>query len=342
MAQRVGRRIVALGISGLLLAVGMEVLVRAVGNWNFHGVDYLVPDGELQWRNGASLDTEIVGFDHRYRVHTNSLGFRGPELDPDARERVLLLGDSYVFGMGVEDDETFAARLGELLERREPGRWEVVNAGVNGYGAVQALGLARRHWERLRPSIVVYVHCGNDFADDWNFTTGNWNAIRARMPLRRFLRVHSAAYNVAKPIALRLLASLGLYRRKVGFEAPEEGALVSNVRSDERRATFAAIDALADECAARGARFAVTSVGFRRFGGYALSSDAAAVRAYCLERGLPFLFGWTAAPPEPTEPWINDNMAGHFSPQGNRWFAASLLRGLEEFGMVPAAQEGGE
>ena len=56
---------------------------------------------------------------------------------PDAARAVLLFGDSFTFGDGVEDGETFAWRLGEALGPD----WQVFNYGVSGYGAHQALAL---------------------------------------------------------------------------------------------------------------------------------------------------------------------------------------------------------
>src|SRR5262249_49458840 len=45
----------------------------------------------------------------------NQYGFRGPERPAEARRSILLLGDSFTFGSGVNDDETFASRLGRAL-----------------------------------------------------------------------------------------------------------------------------------------------------------------------------------------------------------------------------------
>src|SRR5439155_18563168 len=51
-------------------------------------------------------------------VSTNSLGLRGPEVSKDKKpgeKRVLLVGDSFTWGWGVNDDQTFAACLEHLL-----------------------------------------------------------------------------------------------------------------------------------------------------------------------------------------------------------------------------------
>lgn len=70
---------------------------------------------------------------------------------------ILCFGGSYTLGEGVEDDETYPFRLGELLGRR----YQVLNFGFHGYGthhmlaALQADGLDRKL--RARPRLAVYL-----------------------------------------------------------------------------------------------------------------------------------------------------------------------------------------
>ena len=97
-------------------------------------------------------------------VRLNRAGFRGPAAGEGApgRRRVLLLGDSLTFGTGVEDRETFAARLGGLAPALEP-----LNLGVSGYGTDQELLLLEREGLPLAPSVVVLNVCmGNDVLDN--------------------------------------------------------------------------------------------------------------------------------------------------------------------------------
>ena len=51
----------------------------------------------------------------------------------------MLLGDSFVEGWYVSDDQTVAAQLAARLGR------PVANLGVAGYGALQALRVLRSH-----------------------------------------------------------------------------------------------------------------------------------------------------------------------------------------------------
>src|SRR5918996_4274712 len=61
----------------------------------------------------------------------NTLGFRGGE--PAAgRPSIVILGDSFTFGSGVADDETFAARLDQWAG----GNVRVVKGGPPRFGGV--------------------------------------------------------------------------------------------------------------------------------------------------------------------------------------------------------------
>jgi hypothetical protein len=66
----------------------------------------------------------------------NSLGFRGArEYGPKkpGAFRILLLGDSFTYGIGVNDDQTFAVHLEHYLRENQLAA-EVINAGNGGKG----------------------------------------------------------------------------------------------------------------------------------------------------------------------------------------------------------------
>jgi len=91
---------------------------------------------------------------------SNSDGFRtGREFDElDPRLRVLMLGDSVAFGMGVEVDD----RVTEVMESLEPD-WRVDNAAMAGYGldlmirALEAIG------PKSNPDVIVLTMHTDDF-----------------------------------------------------------------------------------------------------------------------------------------------------------------------------------
>ncbi|MCA8953824.1 MAG: SGNH/GDSL hydrolase family protein [Planctomycetes bacterium] len=116
-----------------------EQLVAAVGLPALNEI--LEPDPELFWRLRANVEarrvTGAVGDSGQlaFTVSTDAAGRRitpGGVDDGGTARRVLLLGDSCTFGLGVESDRTFAA----LLQERLPDT-RCINAGVPGYSSFQ-------------------------------------------------------------------------------------------------------------------------------------------------------------------------------------------------------------
>lgn len=93
---------------------------------------------------------------------TNSAAMRGRREyaveKPDGVLRVLVVGDSMTYGYAVADDETYAARMEELL----PGA-EVLNFGVNGYGTDQQFLHWREDGRKYRPDVVLLGFHIDDF-----------------------------------------------------------------------------------------------------------------------------------------------------------------------------------
>lgn len=87
------------------------------------------------------------------------VGMREEPIDL-TRPRLLFIGDSIVFGHGVQADQTMTRALERLL----PG-WQVLNAGVQGYSPDQELVYLRRIIGEVKPHVVlVGAYTGNDFS----------------------------------------------------------------------------------------------------------------------------------------------------------------------------------
>lgn len=122
----------------------------------------------LGWYHQKSKAAILRVGDRETPLHTNSLGFRGQREyaahKPEGVRRTLVLGDSFVFGFGVRDEETFSA----ILESRDPSL-EMVNAGVPGYGIDQIFLSFSTLGKSLKPDYVLI----GIFPDDF------WRATRA-------------------------------------------------------------------------------------------------------------------------------------------------------------------
>lgn len=94
-----------------------------------------------------------------YTYSTDSDAFRRTVPVVESGEKILMIGDSVMFGVGVNDEDTIASRLQSLLGSR----YRVVNAAVGGYSGDQAIEMARRRVEGDRYRALIYVACQNDF-----------------------------------------------------------------------------------------------------------------------------------------------------------------------------------
>jgi hypothetical protein len=103
-------------------------------------------------------------------VSSNELGMR--EVEYAARKepgttRVVLLGDSYVFGQQVGADQRVGAHLAELLRTRAGagGPVEVLHVAVSSWNILAECSYLRRQLGLLRPDLVVQVIIQNDLGD---------------------------------------------------------------------------------------------------------------------------------------------------------------------------------
>ena len=167
-------RVLASNLSVMvLLLLGLEVGVRALG-FEFATIErpgltdrgVWVYDRTKGWfhQPHTSGQSHLGGPDLGV-IEINSLGLRDREIaieKPDGVKRILVLGDSYVFGVGVDRSHVFSTRLEELLDASSAQRFEVINMGVSGYSTDQEYLLFRELGKALDPDLIILVVCDND------------------------------------------------------------------------------------------------------------------------------------------------------------------------------------
>lgn len=121
------------------------------------------PDAVLGWTPLPHLNLVRMNANGGlWRVTTDAEGIRGPSAwDSDDQIRLLILGDSFAFGEGVD----LADRFDTLIKERMPDL-SIVNLGVMGYGPAQQL-IRARPWKATlrRGDAVLLLTYGNDFYD---------------------------------------------------------------------------------------------------------------------------------------------------------------------------------
>ncbi|MCX8045189.1 MAG: SGNH/GDSL hydrolase family protein [Desulfobacterota bacterium] len=153
----------------VLLAMG-EILIFMTGadkprlyTKGFIGTEFVRYDPELLW----SMCPGSRRVDKRGTVYTiNEHGLRSPSLVPKKTTefRILSLGESSTFGIGVADNETYSALLEQALNQRSPRhRYRVINAGASAYSSTQSVRYLERRGLVLQPDAVLFYHEINDY-----------------------------------------------------------------------------------------------------------------------------------------------------------------------------------
>jgi hypothetical protein len=132
-------------------------------------------------RDGPGLADAIKGTGavpvETSRQFTNTWGLRGPEPDLDAPLRGIVLGDSYMEGMFIGDEETPSECLRRYLAVHLKTKVSILNTGVLGYSPEQYYYSLMTFVDRFRPHFVIVSVFTNDFGDYYEVAAkgrGNW------------------------------------------------------------------------------------------------------------------------------------------------------------------------
>lgn len=250
--------------------------------WDAHGLRRLRPRLRRPCR--------FLG--HAWLHETNGDGWRDDE--GALASTGLVMGDSMVYGHGVERGDTLEARLEKATGQT------VLNAGMQGSQALEELRVFLGPLRDMRPRWVVFMAHGTD----------PWDIGRAYDPAELQAFVDGAAGTLPRP--LRWKAELGqpLHRRILAtadgsafiratiflrgrFSDVPQGPTLDDMqdlaRPDVRlgwKAELRAIEALALACRRRGSRFLVIQ-------SYLNAAPRKELAAFCREKGIDFADPWT-------------------------------------------------
>lgn len=135
---------------------------KVFGQWNHH---YYMNPNRLMFRPhpyliGSLMESVEHARDGLLYSH-NGQGYRGAEfskMETDGKIRVVAIGGSTTYGVGVNNDETWPFHLSENLGSE----YEVINLGVPGYSSAENLIQTAFHLSDLQPDIVIYYIGLND------------------------------------------------------------------------------------------------------------------------------------------------------------------------------------
>lgn len=175
--EKIGLSLICTFVSIFLCFILLEVGVRIFVDNGMHF------DLEM-WKYAKQLKTDAKNLrvGHRHRPNTsahlmgvdikiNSKGLRDREYDYSKKagvKRILMLGDSLVFGWGVEQSKTSSKQLEVLLnqERHPPQKqgvsYQVINAGIGNYNTDMEIASFFDEGNNFQPDVVILNYFIND------------------------------------------------------------------------------------------------------------------------------------------------------------------------------------
>ena len=125
--------------------------------------DFARYDSLLGWSLKPGQQKTLETAEFSIELEFNSDGLRDSEYSrvQTSRKRVLVLGDSLVWGWGVEKEKIFF----ELLDNKYSD-WEFINAGVAGYGTDQQLLYLKQRGITYNPDVIILLFNQNDFRNN--------------------------------------------------------------------------------------------------------------------------------------------------------------------------------
>lgn len=211
------RRLARDGAIGLAVALGivvaLELVLRAffpqvLSGTSVRGEHFSIVDPEmgLQYVPGAVWRFRHPEYAVEYAI--NEKGLRDatprPAKKPAGTFRILLLGDSFTFGQGVEYADSWPALAERALARQGLAHVDLVKAGRQGMDTRSELLLLRRLAAEYEPDAVVVGFLINDLYTNLPIEAGTdevWNRSRSQL-----FQLKGSALGLHLPTFVRRLA----------------------------------------------------------------------------------------------------------------------------------------
>jgi lysophospholipase L1-like esterase len=211
----------------------------------------------------------VSGPEYAASYEINAEGMRDREVHPaakgDSSVRILLLGDSFAFGVGVDYDSTWSV----IFERRclENGiKVEVIKTGVSGYDTRLELLYLYRLFPKYHPDIVLVAFLPNDLVT--NLPLAANDSLEREQSMREdsvTVRGQSDKFSHFQIVTLakRMLLSSDFIYTKMFFTTNRSVYYASPMNETLRRQVKITKDLLLrfqEYCSANGAKLVVLSI----------------------------------------------------------------------------------
>ncbi len=178
-------KIILVLLGTLIALIIAEFAARLLGPpYGERGLGYRQCDRLVGWRGIPNVSMELNMEGYQHQVVWNSRGMHDGEHSVEKEEgvfRIMMLGDSFVEAVEVEESQTSHQVLEDLLNARAPSniKFEVISVGAVAWGPVQELMYFRSEGRVYQPDLVLVLWFPfNDLSDvipDIGYTIGGLN-----------------------------------------------------------------------------------------------------------------------------------------------------------------------
>lgn len=132
---------------------------------------YLYPRWKFSEKYGSIIYSNVTMVDElrgkwKFTYKINDQGYRGP-VTPISnnydKKNIVILGDSFSFGIGVNDGEEYASIMREQLDNE----YNIINLALGGYGLTQQIRIFYEYGQLFLPEIIILQFCANDPQDNF-------------------------------------------------------------------------------------------------------------------------------------------------------------------------------
>jgi len=307
--------------SALVALVLLEVFLRLfdpIGiRYYFDTARYfeaMQSDPDYAYLHTPGYEATLQGVD----VRINQEGLRGPEFPPTkppGERRLLILGDSVVFGWGAPQDSIFPAVLQRLIDENDVGPYRVIPAGAGSWNTRTEYEFLRKRAIAYGPDMVVLLVVPND-VEPKNLGRQGGVPSGGAPPLSQRLLRGLAHYSYVAATVQHIVKRRGASQQLVELYAPDSAAWQD---------ASEALGGIARECRERDADLVVflyTDLA-SEFARTFYDAYAGALR----KLGVPFY----TMPAEVFAPSLRNSIVdGHPNAAGHRLIAREMFRVLRD------------
>lgn len=250
-----------------VILVGIELALRLVAPQRFStefvdGLTLGMEDAEIGHLNNPNAIAKVSGPEYAVTYEISSQGFRDQNtyapMAADGKFRILLVGDSFTFGVGEDYDNIWPVLLENSLVD-EGQDVELVKAGVPGFDTQQEAQNIARLAPEFHPDLVILGFVTHDlFTNRAKSSTGS-DAGNVLSAMKSDKKSNFHLVVLAKRFALSLdQLYLRLYfssARRAYFETPPSELLLSQLK-----VTQDLMQQAKDNCDLAGCKLAVVSI----------------------------------------------------------------------------------